>query len=161
MALYRNRETGEVKTQKTWKAEFAHVSTPSVWNESVLDGLGLDPVLETPKPDAGVYQRVVSNGVEQDAQGNWVEAWQVVDRFSDTDDQTKAEQEAAYQLILDEQAAQSNREKRNKLLAETDFHALSDVTISDEMRSYRQSLRDITAHENWPNLNSDDWPVKP
>ena len=36
------------------------------------------------------------------------------------------------------------RQKRNRLLAETDFYALSDVTMSDEMKDYRQQLRDIT-----------------
>jgi len=36
------------------------------------------------------------------------------------------------------------RDKRNDLLAETDFHALSDVTMSPEMETYRQELRDIT-----------------
>ena len=33
---------------------------------------------------------------------------------------------------------------RNGFLAETDFYANSDVTMSDEMRTYRQALRDIT-----------------
>ena len=32
------------------------------------------------------------------------------------------------------------RNKRNQLLAETDFYALSDVTMSDEMKTYRQAL---------------------
>ena len=36
------------------------------------------------------------------------------------------------------------RAKRNTLLAETDHYALSDQTLSDDMRTYRQSLRDIT-----------------
>tara|TARA_R100000654_G_scaffold69324_1_gene98850 strand:+ start:603 stop:884 length:282 start_codon:yes stop_codon:yes gene_type:complete len=36
------------------------------------------------------------------------------------------------------------RAKRNKLLAETDFYALSDVTMSSEMETYRQELRDLT-----------------
>ena len=36
------------------------------------------------------------------------------------------------------------RAKRNKLLAETDFYALSDVTMSSEMEPYRQELRDLT-----------------
>lgn len=36
------------------------------------------------------------------------------------------------------------REKRNKLLAETDYLALSDNTLSTEMATYRQKLRDIT-----------------
>ena len=36
------------------------------------------------------------------------------------------------------------REQRNRLLRETDFYALPDVTMSDEMKTYRQKLRDIT-----------------
>ena len=40
--------------------------------------------------------------------------------------------------------AQANlRSKRNRLLAETDFYALSYVTMSDEMKKYRQDLRDL------------------
>ena len=35
------------------------------------------------------------------------------------------------------------REKRNILLAETDFYALSDVTMSEDMTTYRQALRDL------------------
>ena len=36
------------------------------------------------------------------------------------------------------------RQERNRRLAETDFYALSDVTMSEEMTTYRQNLRDIT-----------------
>ena len=43
-----------------------------------------------------------------------------------------------------EQAMISLRAKRNRLLAETDFYALSDVTMSPEMEKNRQELRDIT-----------------
>ena len=40
--------------------------------------------------------------------------------------------------------AQANlRSRRNRLLAETDFYALSDVTMSDDMKTYRQNLRDL------------------
>ena len=35
------------------------------------------------------------------------------------------------------------RAKRNRLLAETDFYALSDVTMSSDMETYRQELRDL------------------
>ena len=35
------------------------------------------------------------------------------------------------------------RSKRNALLAATDFYALSDVTMSDDMKTYRQDLRDL------------------
>ena len=40
--------------------------------------------------------------------------------------------------------AQSDlRSRRNRLLAETDYYALSDVTMSDDMKTYRQELRDL------------------
>ena len=41
-------------------------------------------------------------------------------------------------------ALDSLRNIRNQLLAETDWCALSDITMSDDMRTYRQNLRDIT-----------------
>ena len=43
-----------------------------------------------------------------------------------------------------DKAMEDLRAKRNKLLADTDHYALSDQTLSDDMRTYRQSLRDIT-----------------
>ena len=51
------------------------------------------------------------------------------------------------------------RKERNSLLAETDFNALSDVTMSDDMETYRQALRDLPASVE----NSEDvvWPEKP
>ena len=51
------------------------------------------------------------------------------------------------------------REYRNKLLAETDWSALSDVTMSDAMRTYRQALRDIPQQADFPNRFT--IPVKP
>ena len=61
----------------------------------------------------------------------------------------------------DDNVAASNRVKRSGLLAETDFWGMSDMTMSAEMTTYRQALRDITNHVNWPNLDEADWPVKP
>ena len=40
------------------------------------------------------------------------------------------------------------RNRRNTLLAETDFYALSDVTMSDAQKTWRQTLRDLPANEN-------------
>lgn len=51
------------------------------------------------------------------------------------------------------------REHRNKLLAETDWAAGSDVTMSDAMRTYRQALRDIPQQTDFPNRFT--MPVKP
>ena len=74
---------------------------------------------------------------------------------------TKAEHEAAYQATLDANTAEANRKKRDTLLAETDYLALTDQTMDDITTTYRQSLRDITTHANWPHLQDGDWPVKP
>ena len=61
----------------------------------------------------------------------------------------------------DAATAASNRTKRDELLAGTDYFALTDVTMDAAMTSYRQALRDITSHANWPNLDEADWPTKP
>ena len=74
---------------------------------------------------------------------------------------TKAEQEAAYQLTLDNRQAEYNRMERDRLIAETDWWASSDLTMTAEQTAYRQALRDITTHDNWPYLEDADWPTKP
>mgnify|MGYP000034591027 CR=1 FL=1 len=51
------------------------------------------------------------------------------------------------------------RSKRNHLLAETDYFALVDSTLTDEMRIYRQALRDLPANTTDP--FNPVWPTKP
>ena len=50
------------------------------------------------------------------------------------------------------------RAKRDGLLAETDFYALSDVTMSSDMTTYRQALRDLPANVD---LSDITYPTKP
>ena len=59
--------------------------------------------------------------------------------------------------------AQANlRSRRNELLAETDFYALSDVTMSDDMKTYRQELRDLPeGKDTVDKCNNVTWPTKP
>ena len=165
MSEYRNRTTGVVKTQGQWRQEFSNMSLPRVWKAATLDALDLDPVLRSPAATVGDYQVSVRDGVVQDANGNWVENYVARDMFADTTEDgvttTKAEHEAAYQAQLDAATAERNRATRDTKLAETDWTALSDVTMSAEMTTYRQALRDITSHANWPNLEEADWPTKP
>jgi len=80
---------------------------------------------------------------------NWELGWTVSDKTSD--------EIQAY----DDLVAQENRAVRDNLISVTDFYALSDVTMSAEMTTYRQALRDITTHANWPHLEEADWPTKP
>jgi len=113
MSEYRVRATGEVKNQGQIRRDNPNVSLPRVWNDNVCNVLGIDPVLAAPKPTpTGDYKSVVRNGVEQDANGNWVYAWTERDMFSDyTNDEgvtvTKAEQEQAYTAKKLEQLKQS------------------------------------------------------
>jgi hypothetical protein len=51
------------------------------------------------------------------------------------------------------------RIERDRLIAETDFYALGDVTMSSEMTAYRQALRDIT--NSATSLDDVTWPTKP
>ena len=54
------------------------------------------------------------------------------------------------------------RLKRNRLLAETDYLALSDNTLSDDMKTYRQSLRDLPAGKDTvEKCENATWPTKP
>jgi len=168
-----------------------NVSFPKNITQGVMQKYGMVGVLEGPKPDCGPYQTVQRNALptrpvlgqytEEDAPmpemvgediiaGYWMIEYTAVDMFADTTETdedgvetttTKAEHEAAYQATLDAKAAETNRKTRDDLLAETDYLALSDNTLTAEMTTYRQALRDITAHANWPNLEEADWPVKP
>jgi len=96
--------------------------------------------------------------------GDWVKTYNVVSLTQDEIDAKTAAETARKEKAV--------RDRRNALLAETDYFALSDVTMSAEMTTYRQALRDITSHANFPDLaenefdedgnkTSGDWPVKP
>jgi len=51
-----------------------------------------------------------------------------------------------------------NRTKRNELLAESDWMAGSDYTMTDAWKTYRQALRDLPAADGFPDV---DFPTKP
>ncbi len=54
------------------------------------------------------------------------------------------------------------RQKRNVLLAETDYLALSDNTLADNMKTYRQELRDLTnGLDTVDKVKNVTWPTKP
>jgi hypothetical protein len=66
---------------------------------------------------------------------------------------------AAAAEMATESAWSSLRTKRTKLLAETDWMANSDVTMSDAWRTYRQALRDLPANTSDP--ANPVWPTEP
>ena len=70
--------------------------------------------------------------------------------------------EAAWNDGAYDRAIADLRAKRNRLLAETDFYALSDVTMSDDMKTYRQDLRDLpSGKDTLEKVNNTTFPTKP
>ena len=164
---YRLQSDGSLKTQGEIRQLNSNCSFPRVWDADVCADLKIDPVLSAPKPEpSATYKQVNRNGAVQDASGNWVEAYIEIDMFADTTDNdgvktTKAEHETAYQKRLDADKATDVRTERDGLLAGTDWQGMSDVTMSSDMTTYRQALRDITAHADFPILTTEDWPTAP
>jgi hypothetical protein len=58
---------------------------------------------------------------------------------------SKSDIEAQFPIVELDNAMSTLRAKRNKLLQDTDFYGMSDNTMSSEMATYRQALRDITS----------------
>lgn len=65
----------------------------------------------------------------------------------------------------DDRAAADNRDTRNQLLSDSDWTQIADSALTDEAKAlwvtHRTALRNLPAHENWPNLVDADWPTAP
>ena len=71
-------------------------------------------------------------------------------------------EEAAWEAGALGRAQANLRAKSNQLLAETDFYALSDVTMSADMETYRQDLRDLPeGKDTVEKCDNVTWPTKP
>ena len=71
-------------------------------------------------------------------------------------------EEAAFAAGAFDRAIADVRAKRDRLIAQTDYHALSDNTLSAEMTTYRQALRDITnGVTTVEQVDAITWPTKP
>ena len=75
---------------------------------------------------------------------------------------SKEDIEAQLPIVELDMAMSNLRAKRNKLLAETDYLALADNTMTEEVKTYRQALRDITEGlSTVSEVNAVVFPVKP
>jgi len=97
-----------------------------------------------------MFRRIIGeddNGsaIESDNPHNWGVSWTTVSA-------KKAELDAAEPMKL-------LRAERNRRIAETDWWASSDLTMSTERTAYRQALRDIT--KSYSSLDDVVWPTKP
>ena len=72
------------------------------------------------------------------------------------------QEEADWNAGAFDRAIADLRQRRNNLLSATDFYALSDVTMSDDMKTYRQELRDLPeGKDTVEKCNNVTWPTKP
>jgi hypothetical protein len=173
MGLIRIRETGQVVTEISFRQ--MHKKTRPVLGNPLtlerLNDLGADPVFEGPAATTtGPYEFSFNSGVAQDADGKWFTVYSVGPAFKEYADEdgvvhTVEDQTAAYRAGVEERTAAGARDQRNRLLAETDWvvvmHTEKGTNIPEAVAVYRQDLRDITDHANFPHLEEGDWPVKP
>ena len=83
-------------------------------------------------------------------------------QFTAEEETARDNEEAAWANAAPARALADLRAKRNRLLAETDYLALSDNTLSDDMKTYRQELRDFPADKDTvEKCNNATWPTKP
>ena len=83
-------------------------------------------------------------------------------QFTAAEETARDNEEAAWANAAPARALADLRAKRNRLLAETDYLALSDVTLSDDMKTYRQNLRDFPdGKDTVDKCNNATWPTKP
>ena len=83
-------------------------------------------------------------------------------QFTAEEETARDNEETAWANAAPARALDNLRAKRNRLLAETDYLALSDTTLSDDMKTYRQNLRDLpSGKDTVEKCENATWPTKP
>jgi len=80
-------------------------------------------------------------------------------QFTADEETARDKEEAAWAAGANDRQAVEVRKERDAKLAATDWRASSDVTLSSQWRTYRQSLRDVPTQAGFP--NSITWPTEP
>ena len=165
MTQVRIRTTGAVMYEAELRSYLKANDGPSYdqLTPEVMEAIGVDPVFEGPQASGGtVYQYSQAAGVEQ-IEGKWYTKYILGPVFTDTEESSAAEQEAAYKAMKDAEQAKSVRAQRDAKLAECDWRvikALESNTPQDfAWAEYRQALRDVTSQAGFPwTIN---WPTQP
>ena len=146
---FRNNSTGLVENDSAivLKYQSTH-SFPVPITASTIEALGYTSITATDRPSVTEpYESAERDGIEE-KDGKWVTKWKVITATG------------AAKTEIDNVESAYQRGERNSKLAETDYLALSDVTMSDDWKTYRQALRDLPANDSgWP--HSITWPTKP
>jgi len=128
-----------------------NTSFPKQIPDDILESYGILPVTYTEMPSINDRtQRAEKASSPSLVDGAWTIGWTT---SSKTAEETQA---------WDDGMASSNRSKRDSLLTQSDWTQVADAPVdATAWATYRQALRDITDHSNWPNLADADWPTKP
>lgn len=127
-----------------------NVSFPKSVSNQTLKDWDVYPVTEDAKPSfTERTQKIQQNTTPTLVDDVWKLGWTVIDKTT--------EEVEEYDLAI----TVANKTRRNDILAATDWWGVSDNTMSDAQATYRQALRDLPSHSNWPNLESGDWPTEP
>ena len=147
MTEFRKDTDGSIDSRLGSLAQHKNTSFPSPITDDIIEGLGYKKISEGTYPSTTPpYESLQQNGIKE-VDGQWCKDWTVV--TASGDDRT----------AIDTNQARLARITRNAYLAETDWAAGSDVTMSDDMKTYRQNLRDVPTQSGFPHAIT--WPTKP
>lgn len=162
MTQVRIRESGAVMYEAELRSYLKANDGPSYDQlaPEVMEAIGVDPVFEGPQATGGtVYQYSQAAGVEQ-IEGKWYTKYILGPVFTDNEEATAAEQEAAYKAMKDAEQAKSVRATRGEKLKDCDWTQVADAPVDKEVwAAYRQALRDVTGQEGFPWTIT--WPEQP
>jgi len=134
------------------------VSFPAEMSNLDVSSFGFAPFQYADFPDYDAEYQSCDEVAPVLSDGIYVQTWQVSDKYT-------AEERAAYDAQKEadriDGLPDQHRAMRDAFLVATDWWASSDLTMTAEQTAYRQALRDITSHDNWPHLDEADFPTKP
>lgn len=156
----RLQSTGELVSEQGFRALFPNTSMPQQLTEELINSFGGAVVFEGPQATGGtVYQYSQGAGVEQ-VDGKWYTKYVLGPVFTDNEEATAVEQEAAYKAMKDAEQAKAVRTTRGEKLKDSDWTQVIDAPVDQAAwATYRQALRDVTAQEGFPWTVT--WPTEP
>lgn len=139
-------------TIESLRGDNPNTSFPKNPSDELLEGFGVYAVNPVPRPSFDIRTQTVAQNDEPHLEdGQWFIGWTITDK---TADEITAHDTAEGEIM---------RLRRNELLEKSDWTQVSDSPLSDTDKAawatYRQSLRDISSQEGFP--NSITWPTSP
>ena len=144
MPDFRIRETGEIISDSEFRLRHKNASFPRIIDESLQEEFGIDMIFEGPqKQGPPPYSYTYRDGIEKIGD-KWYTKYTIGQRDREE---------------IDNQYAENIRNRRDILIKESDWRAVSDRELEPEWKEYRQALRDISKQKGFP--HQVEWPEGP